>query len=86
MSALAAAAGVEQPSCTTDPSLYRFQRRCEELGLRVQRHPVPQHVVQHVSTSQPVHERFVWWLSDTWERLILFTVSVGDAAREETGR
>ena len=79
--ALSAAAG--QPpgvaGAGRDPALVRFERRCERLGLRLERRRVPEEVMRRVSAAQPLHVRAQWWLADTTAGLWLYDVSRLDA-------
>ena len=75
--ALAAVAGqpVGGPGMPSgDPSLRRFERRCEQLGLTLERLPVPDSVVARVTAAQTPYTRACWWLADTWDGLWLYKV------------
>jgi len=76
VSALAAQAGVHDVGGVThDPALLRFERRCAHLGLAVERQTIPTEVARRVSETQPLIERFQWYLADVWESLLLYKVT-----------
>ena len=79
--ALAAAAGQQPSGAVGDPSIAGFERECARLGLRVERRPLPQRVVDGVVASQGLGERLRWFLGLTWESLVLYDVKAG--GREE---
>ena len=67
VAAVAATAGVYQPSTTVDPAIAAFVRSCEELGLDVCRTPLPPRVASDVAASQSVLARSVWWLAGHYD-------------------
>lgn len=85
--ALAGAAGVDRPHhgsefrSFSDPAILRFEERCSRLGLHAKRISIPEHVVAHVRASQPLHERAYWWLSSTWEGLVLYSVETKEEVK-----
>ena len=75
VAAVAATAGVHQPSTTVDPAIARFVRGCEELGLEVRRTPLPPRVASDVAASQSVLARAVWWLAGHYDGTQLLAVT-----------
>lgn len=74
VSAVAATAGVHQPPTTVDPAISRFVRGCEELGLAVDRTPLPPAVATSVWDSQSVLARSVWWLAGHYDGMAILKV------------
>ncbi len=81
VSALAGAAGVQHQSTTVDPAIARFEARCRELGLVIDKAPIPARVVESVSESQSIPERASWWIAGRWDGLQLLHISVAQRSQ-----
>lgn len=74
VSAVAGQAGVAHSAATEDPALAAFRSHCTSLGLTVRVSDVPDAVVRRVAASQPPWTRAVWWISDRWDGLRVYTI------------
>ena len=74
VSAVAATAGVHQPSTTVDPAVTRFVRGCEEVGLVVESTPLPPSVIATVMASQSLLARAVWWVAGHYDGMAVLSV------------
>lgn len=66
-SAVAGVAGLVVKPSTTDPAIESFCKRCAQVGLDVERVPLPKEVVRSVQSSQDLLTKARWWFFGTWD-------------------
>lgn len=82
IAAVATQAGVAHESCTVDPALVSFRRRCNAHGLDVTWAPLPEAVARQVSDAQMPWTRLLWWIAGFWEGFQVYTVSKRKSGHE----
>lgn len=81
VAAVAASAGVPHQSTVEDPAISRFIRTCEELGLDVEKTPVPSAVLAKVAASQSLINRAYWYLAGHYAGMTILKVTPAPPGR-----